>query len=66
MKPELFVHLMELITESEHRAEQHSNPALRETYRRHAALLRKTLIHYEEVGEDPALEAAIQKLKIDD
>ncbi len=66
MKAELYVHLMELIHESERRAEQHPNPILRETYRQQAELLKKTLQHYEEVGEDPKLEAAIQQLKIDE
>jgi hypothetical protein len=66
MKAELYVHLMELITESDRRAEQHPNPILRETYRKHVALLRKTLAHYEEVGEDQKLEEAILKLKMDE
>jgi hypothetical protein len=66
MKPELYVHLMELITESDRRAEHHPNPLVRETYRQHSELLKKTLRHYEEIGEDPKLEAAILQLKIDD
>jgi hypothetical protein len=66
MKAELYVHLMELITESDRRAEQHPNHILRETYRKHAELLRKTLAHYEEVGENPKLEEAILKLKMDE
>jgi hypothetical protein len=66
MKPELYVHLMELIYQSELRAEQHSNPAVRESYAKHAQLLRQTLAHYEDVGEDPKLEEAIRKLRIDD
>lgn len=65
MKAELYVHLMELIHESERRAEQHPNPVLRETYRRQADVLRQTLIRYEEVGEDPKLEEAIAQLKMD-
>lgn len=66
MKPELYVHLMELITESDKRAEHHPNPLLRETYRKQADVLRQTLIRYEEVGEDPKLEAAILQLKMDE
>ena len=66
MKAELYVHLMELITESERRAQEHKNPLIRATYARQAELFRKTLIHYEEVGEDPALEDAIAKLKMDE
>jgi hypothetical protein len=66
MKPELYVHLMELITESERRAEQHPNALLRETYKKQAEVLRQTLIRYEEVGEDPRLEEAITQLKMDD
>jgi len=65
MKPELYVHLMELITESERRAQEHPNAIIREMYRQHTEILRKTLAHYEEIGEDPALEAAIAKLKMD-
>ena len=65
MKPELYVHLMELIHESERRAEEHVNPIMRKIYAHHAEMLRQTLIHYEEVGEDPSLEAAIAKLKMD-
>ena len=65
MKPELYVHLMELITESENRAERHPNPLLRATYARQADILRKTLIHYEQVGEDAGLEKAIAQLKMD-
>ena len=56
---------MELIAESERRAEEHPNPLIRATYARHADLLRKTLAHYEEVGEDPRLEEAIAQLKMD-
>ena len=66
MKAELCVHLMELIDESERRAEQHPNPLLRETYRKQAEILRQTLIRYEEVGEDPKLEEAIAQLKMDE
>ncbi len=66
MKAELYVHLMELIHESERRAEQHPNPLLRETYRRQAEILRQTLLQYEEIGEDPKLEEAIAQLKMDD
>lgn len=66
MKAELYVHLMELIHESERRAEQHPNPVLRETYRRQAEILRQTLIQYEEIGEDPKLEEAIAQLKMDE
>lgn len=66
MKAELYVHLMELITESERRAEHHPNPLLRETYRKQAEILRQTLIRYEEVGEDPRLEEAITQLKMDE
>jgi len=65
MKPELYVHLMELITESERRAQEHPNLLLRETYSRHADILRKTLAHYEEIGEDANLEKAIAQLKMD-
>ena len=65
MKPELYVHLMEMITESDRRAEQNPNPLIREMYKQHTAILRKTLAHYEEIGEDPALEEAISKLKMD-
>lgn len=65
MKAELYVHLMELITESERRAQEHPNPLIRETYAQHAKILRQTLAHYEEVGEDPRLEEAISKLKMD-
>jgi hypothetical protein len=66
MKPELYVHLMELITESERRAEEHPNPLLRETYKKQAEILRQTLIRYEEIGEDPRLEEAITQLKMDE
>ena len=65
MKAELYVHLMELITESERRAKEHPNPFLRETYARQADILRKTLVHYEQVGEDAGLEKAIAQLKMD-
>jgi hypothetical protein len=65
MKPELYVHLMELITDSEEKAKNHPNELIRATYARQAELFRKTLIHYEQVGEDPALEEAISKLKMD-
>ena len=65
MKPELYAHLMELITESDRRAEHHPNVMLREVYARHAKMLRQTLAHYEDVGEDPALERAIAQLKIE-
>ncbi len=65
MKPELYVHLMELITESERRAKENPNPMIREMYKQHTAILRKTLSHYEEIGEDPKLEEAILKLKMD-
>ncbi len=65
MKPELYVHLMELITESERRAKEHPNLLLREVYARNTEILRKTLAHYEEVGEDPNLEKAISQLKMD-
>jgi len=65
MKPELYVHLMELIAESDRRAKEHPNHLLRATYAKHADILRKTLAHYEEVGEDPALEKAIAQLKMD-
>jgi hypothetical protein len=65
MKPELYVHLMELITESERRAQEHANPMIRATYAKHADILRKTLAHYEDVGEDPNLERAIAQLKMD-
>jgi hypothetical protein len=66
MKAELCVHLMELIDESERRAEEHPNPLLRETYRKQAEILRQTLIRYEEIGEDPKLEEAISQLKMDE
>jgi hypothetical protein len=66
MKPELYVHLMELITESDRRAAQHPNPLLQETYRKQAEILRQTLARYEEVGEDPRLEDAIIQLKMDE
>jgi hypothetical protein len=66
MKPELYVHLMELITESDRRAENHPNPLLRETYKKQAEILRQTLTRYEEVGEDPRLEDAITQLKMDE
>ncbi len=56
---------MELIHQSERRAEEHPNPLIREMYARHTDILRKTLAHYEEVGEDPKLEEAIAKLKMD-
>ena len=65
MKPDLYVHLMELITESERRAREHPNLLLREVYARNAEMMRQTLAHYEEVGEDPSLEQAIAQLKID-
>lgn len=65
MKPDLYVHLMELITESERRAQEHPNLLVRTAYARHADILRKTLAHYEEIGEDPRLEEAIAKLKMD-
>lgn len=65
MKPELYVHLMELITESERRAQEHPNVLIRETYAQQAKIFRQTLAHYEEVGEDPRLEEAISKLKMD-
>ena len=65
MKPELYVHLMELIHESECRAREHPNPILRHIYAHHTETLRRTLTHYEEVGEDPRLEEAIAKLKMD-
>jgi len=65
MKPELYVHLMELIAESDKRAETHSNPLIRATYAKHAEILRKTLAHYEEVGEDANLEKAIAQLRMD-
>ena len=66
MKAELYVHLSELIHESERRAEQHPNPLLRETYKKQAEILRQTLIRYEEIGEDPKLEEAIAQLKMDE
>lgn len=66
MKPELYVHLMELITESERRAKEHPNELLRLTYSRQAELFRKTLLHYEQAGEDPKLEEAISQLKMDE
>jgi hypothetical protein len=66
MKPELCAHLMELIYQSELRAEQQTNLLLRETYARHAKLLRQTLAHYEEVGEDPKLEEAIRQLRMEE
>jgi hypothetical protein len=66
MKPELYAHLMELIYQSELRAEQHENPLVRETYAKHAKLLRQTLAHYEEIGEDPKLEEAIRQLRMDE
>jgi hypothetical protein len=65
MKPELYVHLMELIHESERRAREHPNVVMRQIYAHHAEMLRQTLIHYEDVGEDASLEAAISKLKMD-
>jgi len=65
MKPELYVHLIHQITESERRAQHHSNLLLREVYARHAKMLRQTLAHYEEVGDDPALEKAIAQLKME-
>ncbi len=65
MKPELYAHLMELIYQSELRANKHPNPLIRETYARHAEILRKTLAHYEDIGEDQRLEEAIAKLKMD-
>jgi len=65
MKPELYVHLMELITESERRAREHPNPLMRPIYAHHAQILRQTLAHYEDIGEDPRLEEAIAKLKMD-
>ena len=65
MKPDLYVHLMELITESERRAREHPNLLLREVYARNAEMMRQTHAHYEEVGEDPSLEQAIAQLKID-
>lgn len=65
MKPEIYVHLSELIHESERRAREHPNHILRHIYAHHAEMLRQTLIHYEEVGEDPKLEEAIAKLKMD-
>jgi hypothetical protein len=66
MKAELYVHLMELITESERRAKEHTNPLLRDTYAQQAKILRQTLAHYEEVGEDPKLEEAISQLRMDE
>jgi hypothetical protein len=66
MKAELYVHLMELIHESERRAKEHENPLMRTTYARQAELFRKTLIHYEQVGEDPKLEDAISRLTMDE
>ena len=65
MKPELYAHLMELIYQSELRAKEHPNPLIREAYARHTDILRKTLAHYEDIGEDPQLEEAIAKLKMD-
>ena len=65
MKAELYVHLMELITESDRRAREHPNLLIREAYKRHTDILRKTLAHYEDVGEDPNLEKAIAQLKMD-
>jgi hypothetical protein len=65
MKPELYVHLMELIAESDRRAQEHVNPMMRATYAKHAEILRKTLAHYEDIGEDPNLEKAIALLKMD-
>ncbi len=65
MKPELYVHLSELIHESERRSREHPNPLLRATYARQADILRKTLIHYEQAGDDPGLEKAIAQLKMD-
>jgi len=65
MKPELYVHLSELIHESERRAREHPNLILRRIYAHHAEMLRQTLNHYEAVGEDPSLEDAIAKLKRD-
>jgi hypothetical protein len=65
MKPELYVHLMELITESDRRAQEHPNEFMRITYARQADLFRKTLVHYEQIGEDPKLEEAISQLKMD-
>jgi len=65
MKPELFAHLMELIYQSEQRAKENPNPLIREAYARHADILRETLAHYEDIGEDPKLEEAISKLKMD-
>jgi hypothetical protein len=52
MKAELYVHLMELITESERHAENHPDAFMRETYRNQANVLRATLLRYEETGED--------------
>ena len=66
MKAELYVHLMELIHASELRAKEHENPLVRETYARQAELFRKTLLHYEQVGEDPKLEEAIARLTMDE
>ena len=66
MKPELYVHLMELIHQSERRAKEHTNPLMRATYARQADLFRKTLLHYEQVGEDPGLEKAISQLRVDE
>jgi hypothetical protein len=65
MKPDLYAHLMELIHQSERRAEEHPNLMIREVYKQHTAILKKTLAHYEEIGEDPKLEEAISKLKMD-
>ncbi len=65
MKPELYAHLMELIHESERRAREHPNVIVRHIYAHHTETLRQTLIHYEQVGEDPRLEEAIAKLKMD-
>jgi len=66
MKAELYVHLMELITESERRAEHHPDAFMRETYKNQAGVLRETLMRYEEGGEDPKLESAIAQLKMDE
>jgi hypothetical protein len=65
MKPELYAHLMELIYQSEQKSREHPNPLIREAYARHADILRTTLAHYEDIGEDPKLEEAIAKLKMD-
>jgi len=56
---------MELIYQSDLRAKDHPNPLIREAYARHAEILRKTLAHYEDIGEDAKLEEAIAKLKMD-